>query len=377
MIIRPPIQGFKQSEQSARLRLIRTDRIGPVTFHQLVARYGSGEKAIESLPGLAAMGGGRGPLKVAPKAQAERELSALLKAGVKPLYHGTPDYPLRLSMIDDAPPILFARGHTHLLKKDCLGIVGTRNASAAGLNLVKALVPPLGGRDLVVASGLAKGIDAAAHKASLQHGTIACMAGGVDWIYPRQNSDLYHEIAERGCLISEMPMGTEPQARHFPRRNRLISGLSLGVLVIEATLRSGSLITARMAGEQGREVFAVPGSPLDPRSQGGNRLIRDGATLVESADDVLFVIDPLRRRPIAEPDYLPLFGTDRVPGDPTEEEIEGIRQLLSPTPTPIDDLIQLSGIGAGALQAALLALELAGQAERLPGGRVILLSPLS
>ena len=370
-----PIQDFKASERFARLTLIRTERVGPITFHQLIGRYGTAEKALAAIPALAAQGGAKKKLVVPSRTSVQRELDACAKAGIAVIFHGTPDYPTRLAAVDDAPPVLFAKGHTHLLRKDCLGVVGTRNASAAGLTLIKKLLPQIGKADLVIASGLAKGIDAAAHAASLETGTIACMAGGVDIIYPRQNTALYQAVVDQGCAISEMPLGTQPQARHFPRRNRLISGLSLGVLVIEATLRSGSLITARMAGEQGREVLAVPGSPLDPRAEGTNSLLQDGATLVQKADDVLNALNPLRYRPISEPDHLPLFDRMAPSVEPGEAEIERIRTLLSPTPVAVDELISLSDLPPGIVQASLLALELAGSAERLPGGRVMLTLP--
>ncbi|WP_308909547.1 DNA-processing protein DprA [Pseudokordiimonas caeni] len=364
---------LSESERLARLRLIRTDSIGPITWRHLIARFGSAETALEAVPDLAAKGGRKGPLRIPAKAEAEKELAALARFGAFPLFLGDSAYPALLAATEDAPPVLFAKGQVSLLARDAIGIVGTRNASAAGLKIAQMIAAGLGSAGLVVASGLARGIDAAAHAASLKGGTIACLAGGLDITYPRENAALQEKIGEEGLLVSEMPLGTEPQARHFPRRNRLISGLSLGILVVEAALRSGSLITARLAGEQGREVFAVPGSPLDPRAGGANQLLREGAILVETAADVLNEIESLRSRALRDPSGLPLF--DHAPPKAPETNSaarEKVKGLLSPSPTAMDDLIRLSGLPAGEVAALVLELELGGLAVRYPGGRVAL-----
>ncbi len=269
------------------LRLIRTENVGPVTFYQLLRRFGSAGAALEALPRLATRGGRQATLTICPRGAAERELADLDKAGVALVAWGEPDYPAALATLDDAPPLLQLRGRRALLRSRAIAVVGARNASANGRRIARELAADLGQHGFVVASGLARGIDAAAHLGSLPTGTVAVLGGGVDVVYPEENRELYEAIAENGVLVAEPPLGTVPQARHFPRRNRIISGLSLGIVVVEAAARSGSLITARFALDQGREVFAVPGSPLDPRCRGTNDLIRNGATLTETAEDVL------------------------------------------------------------------------------------------
>jgi len=364
---------LSEAERLARLRLIRTDSIGPITWRHLIARFGSARSALEAIPDLAAKGGRKAPLRPISQADAERELEALSRFGIVPLFLGEPAYPALLAATEDAPPVLLTKGHTQLLAKDSIGIVGTRNASAAGLKIAQMIAAGLSEAGVVTVSGLARGIDAAAHAASLKGGTIACIAGGMDITYPRENAALQERIAKEGLLVTEMPLGTEPQARHFPRRNRLISGLSLGTLVVEAALRSGSLITARLAGEQGREVFAVPGSPLDARAGGANQLLREGAVLVESAADILNELSSLRNRSMREPSGMPLF--EHAAKNPSLDAAsrQKVLDLLSPSPMPVDDLIRLSGLAAGAVAAALLELELAGLAVRYPGGRAALM----
>ena len=285
---------LSDSEKVARLRLSGTNRVGPITYRHLLARYGSAEKALEAIPELSARGGKQ--LKPPPKRHAEKELAALARFGGEALFLGDGNYPARLAAIDDAPPVLFAKGHTHLLEKDIIGMVGARNANAAGIKMTRDLAAGLAEAGIVIASGLARGIDTAAHAASLQTGTIACIAGGLDIVYPRENEQLQDAIAAQGLILTEASLATRPTARHFPKRNRLISGISLGIVVVQAAKRSGSLITARQAGEQGREVFAVPGSPLDPQSQGANLLIRQGAKLTQTAEDVLEELTALRAR---------------------------------------------------------------------------------
>ena len=362
------------AEKLARLRLIRTETVGPTTFRALIARYGSAVAALEAIPDLAARGGRRRPLRIPPKAAAEREMEAIAGFGAEALFLGDPAYPGLLAAIEDAPPVLLAKGAGHLLARPTLAIVGARNASSAGRRLSGDIARAVGGAGVTVISGLARGIDTAAHVASLDTGTIAAVAGGLDVIYPRENAELQTAIAERGLLVSDEPLGVQPQARHFPKRNRIISGLALGVLVVEAAQRSGSLITARLAAEQGREVFAVPGSPLDPRAKGTNVLIRQGATLVESAIDVLDVLGSLRP-PVAEP-AMDLFrhAAGEMPMDDrlTEDIRRQLRELLSPAPVAIDDLARDCDAPPGAILVAILELELAGQAERHPGGRISL-----
>ena len=265
---------------------------GPVTFYQLLARFGSAEAALAALPEVARRGGRARALSLFPRAAAERELQLLQAMGGQLVAWGEPDYPIALAALDDAPPLISIKGDVSLLTRNAFAVVGARNASANGRRFARDIALQLGQHGIVVVSGLARGIDAAAHEGAIASGTIAVLAGGIDQVYPEENRGLHEQIAERGVLIAELPVGTEPQARHFPRRNRIISGCSLGVLVVEAALRSGSLITARFALEQGRDVFAVPGSPLDPRCRGANDLIRNGAILCETVDDIVRELQP-------------------------------------------------------------------------------------
>jgi DNA processing protein len=355
------------------LRLIRSENVGPVTFYQLLARFGSAAAALEALPEIAQRGGRRRPLAIFPKVETERELAALARAGGRLVAWGEPDYPAALAAVEDAPPLLSLKGDGALLQRPTIAVVGARNASANGRRFARDIALQLGGRSLVVASGLARGIDAAAHQGALPTGTVAVLAGGIDTVYPEENRELQAAIAERGALLAEMPVGTEPQARHFPRRNRIISGLARGVLVVEAALRSGSLITARFALEQGREVFAVPGSPLDPRCRGCNDLIRRGATLTESAEDVLaqlagqFAVPVPPRSASAEPPAV-------TSGEMTAA-MGHVLERLSPTPVPIDELIRQCQMPPAIVTSVLIELELAGRLERQAGQRVALLQP--
>jgi DNA processing protein len=285
---------------------------------------------------------------------------------------GEPDYPARLRMIDDAPPLVALRGNAALMLEPMIAIVGSRNASAAGAKFASQVARGLGEAGFATVSGLARGIDAAAHRASLATGTVAVLAGGQDRIYPPEHVELLAQILEKGAAISEMPFGWEPRARDFPRRNRLISGLALGVVVIEAARRSGSLITARMAGEQGREVFAVPGSPLDPRCEGTNALLKQGATLVTETEDILAVLGPILGRTLDWPAEEPEHEMPSEAGEPAADERRRIVSLLGPTPVEIDDLIRLSGARAAVVRTVLLELEIAGKLERQAGGRVAL-----
>jgi DNA processing protein len=354
------------------LRLIRSDNVGPRTFRALVNHCGSARAALAALPDLARRGGASRPARVGTRRDAERELKTASSLGVALVALGEPDYPLRLEMIDDAPPLLAVRGNNAALALPMVGIVGARNASAAGMRFAERLARDLGAVGFAVVSGLARGIDGAAHRASLANGTVAVLAGGHDHIYPPEHGTLAEAILSEGALVSEMPMGWEPRARDFPRRNRLISGLAAGIVVVEAAKRSGSLITARMALEQGREVFAVPGSPLDPRAEGSNDLLKQGATLVTHADDVVTVLRPILGQPIEvslhEPEASATPGTE-----PDGSERSHIIALLGPTPVSIDDLVRLSGCSPTAVRVVLLELELAGRLERHGGAQVSLL----
>lgn len=353
------------------LRLIRSENVGPRTFRALVNHFGGARGALEALPELARRGGAARAIKVCGRDEAERELAAAKRVGATFLALCEPEYPRRLEMIDDAPPLLAVRGNITSLSRPMIAVVGSRNASAVGVKFTERLARDLAAAGLVVVSGLARGIDAAAHRAALSAGTVAVLAGGQDCVYPAEHTDLVDSMLGEGCAVSEMPFGWIPRGRDFPRRNRLISGLSVGVVVVEAARRSGSLITARRALEQGREVFAVPGSPLDPRAEGTNGLIKDGATLVRDAGDVTAVIEPILGRP------LPMREPEALPEDAGETSDAGasarVLALLGPTPVAIDDLIRLSGASAATVRITLLELDLAGRLARQAGGLVALM----
>lgn len=357
------------------LRLIRSENVGPRTFFRLMERFGTASAALAALPDLARRGGRSKPIQICPKAVAEREAENADRLGATMLAAIEPAYPRMLAAIDDAPPILYVLGNVSLLGRSHVAMVGARNASINGRNLARRMAADLGRGGMVVASGLARGIDTAAHEGSLAQGTVAVMAGGVDIIYPPENERLFGEIVAAGAVVSEMPPGTQPQASHFPRRNRIVSGISLGVVVIEASLKSGSLITARMAADQGREVFAVPGSPLDPRAHGPNDLIRHGAILTESASDVLNVLSDLFRRPLAEGKRTDFTGAPAA--IPDDEELARARHTivrsLGPTPVTVDSLIRECQLSPPVVSMILLELELAGRLERHPGHQVSLL----
>jgi DNA processing protein len=356
-------------DQVARLRLVRSDNIGPVTYFQLLARFGSAAAALAAIPDLAARGGGRAP-RLVSRAAVEREIEAVAKLGARYLFLGQGLYPPLLAELETAPPALIVKGHLSLLDKPAVAVVGARNASAAACRFARGLAQKLGEAGAVVVSGLARGIDTAAHDGALETGTIAVVAGGIEIFYPPENEARQRAIAERGLLVSEQPPGTEPRARHFPSRNRIIAGIAQGTVVVEAAPRSGSLITARLAAEAGREVMAVPGSPLDPRAQGCNQLIREGATLVQSADDVMEAISPLRLRPFRSPDRDYAAPAEGV--DVEDASRADVASLLNGTPVPIDELVRQSGIPPAVVQTILLELELAGRLERHAGGRVSL-----
>ena len=359
------------------LRLFRADNVGPATFRQLLDRFGSAEAALDALPALARRAIG-GPIRIPSLAEAEDEVEGLARLGGRFVALCEPAYPALLRHAAGPPPLLALVGGSAIDWDRAVGMVGARNASGAGQRMARILAEDLGRAGYAIVSGLARGIDAAAHRASLGTGTVAVLAGGADRIYPEENHGLAREIVEAGgALVTEMPLGWEPRARDFPRRNRLVAGLSLGVVVVEAARRSGSLITARLALEQDREVFAVPGSPLDPRAEGGNALIQQGARLVTSAADVLDglrVADPARRT-LFEPDWVPPAPTEPEPRrEPQSEEREALLTALSPTPIPIDALIAATGLSASAMQGLLLELDLAGRLE-WSAGQLVALRP--
>lgn len=351
------------------LRLIRSRRVGPATFHRLIAEHGSAMAALAALPGIAAAAGIAG-YETCPESVAAAELAAGRKAGARLIRCDSPLYPAALREIDGAPPILWVRGDPAWLSKDPVAVIGARNASSLGLRMARGMSAGLGEAGHTIVAGLARGIDTAAHNAALPTGTIAVMAGGVDVIYPAENVVLAAQIAEKGALVSEQPPGTEPQARHFPTRNRIVSGLSLAVVVIEAAHRSGTLITAKNALDQGREVMAVPGHPMDARASGCNQLIRDGAVLVRNSGDVCTALgreqDPVR---VAEAPASPAPRPDPVDAGEIEARI---LSRLSPSPSDENDVIRDLGLAASAASAAILSLELQGRLLRVPGGRLAL-----
>ncbi len=376
------------------LQLARTDGVGPITYRRLLRRYGSAAAALDALPSLARAGGRGQPLQLPPLAGLQREVERLAKLGGRLLFLDGPGYPPLLGLLEDAPPVLAVMGDPAVLNERAVALVGSRNASTNGQQFADGLAQELTEAGIVVVSGLARGIDAAAHLGALRTGrTIACVAGGLDMPYPPEHVDLQNRIARVGAVVAEAPLGTAPQSRHFPRRNRIIAGLSLGVVVVEAALRSGSLITARMAQESGREIFAVPGSPLDPRCRGTNDLLRQGAYLTESAADVLANLpdhpgrEGIARAPLfargPAPTRMPPAGFPEQPimwpesDAPPQERAQAHRivvELLSPSPTSVDVLLRRCQLSASAVMSALLDLELAGRVETLPGNRVALLS---
>ena len=354
---------FSETQRRDWLRLARTENVGPVTFDQLIRRFGTAGKVLAALPDLAQRGGRR--LTLATEAAVDTELADGAALGARLIASCEPAFPRALAALDPPPPLIWASGRVELLDRPCLAIVGARVASAAGQRFARGLAAELGQGGHVIVSGLARGIDAAAHEGAMDTGTVAVLGGGVDDIYPPEHGGLYHRIAETGCVVSESEPGRRAVARDFPRRNRIISGLSRAVVVVEAELRSGSLITARLAAEQGREVLAVPGSPLDPRAKGTNDLIRQGAAMCEGAEDVLRALEGLRG--FHEPDRS--YGADPAPepNDALRREVAG---LLSPTPVSRDEIVRATGAPAPAVFAALVELSLAGRCELLAGGMV-------
>ncbi len=359
------------ADRRDKLRLIRSANVGPVTYFQLMARFGTAAAALDAIPTLAIRGGGRAPY-IATVAQIDAEMRAVAKLGARYLFVGEGLYPPLLAELDTAPPVLIAKGIFTLLERPTVAIVGARNASAAACRFARELAHDLAGAGCLVVSGLARGIDTAAHQGSVDQATAGIIASGIDIAFPPENAALQDRVGRDGVLIAEQVPGREPLARHFPSRNRIIAGMAAGTVVIEAAPRSGSLITARLANEAGREVMAVPGSPIDPRAQGCNALIREGATLVQNAADVLEAIRPMN--------YLPggvRTSADRWRAGPIAAEVDdaarcAITNLLAPTPVAIDELVRQSGAHPAIVATILLELELAGRLNRHAGGRVSL-----
>lgn len=363
------------AEQLAKLRLARAEGVGPVTFRRLLSRFGNAQNAITNLPGLA-KSSGRAPVVFPSQADLDQELAQLHRIGGKLLLWDDPDYPALLKMLDSAPPALAMLGDPACLSIRSVAIVGGRNASSNGKRIAESLAISLAEAGICVVSGLARGVDSAAHRGALEKGrTVAAVAGGLDQPYPPENARLQEEIvAAGGLILAESPLGTKPLNRHFPRRNRIIAGLSIGVVVVEAARHSGSLITARLGLENGRELFAVPGSPLDPRTAGSNDLIRQGAHLTETIADILDNLPPEPSKPT--PNALPLFSlpTEQAEGPEPRKEASNstLLSLLSPEPMPIDLLVRELAQPVATVMAALLDLELDGKLEILPGNRVVL-----
>jgi len=351
----------------ARLRLIRTPTIGPITYGQLLARFGSASRALEAVPDLARRGGGKPPT-LATRGAIEREIAAVAALGARYLFREHSAYPPLLAAIESAPPVLVVKGDGGLTRRPAVAMVGARNASAAAIRLARQLAADLASEGIVVVSGLARGIDTAAHRGALDGGTIAVVAGGIDITYPPENAELQGMIGARGLLVAEHPPGFEPRAKHFPYRNRIIAGIAQGTVVVEAAPRSGSLITARYAGDYGRDVMAIPGSPLDPRAQGCNQLIRQGAILVQSAADIAESLGPIGGGPVASPPQA--YAPPPVDADASDADRRALIGLLGPV--PVDELVRLSHCPPAIVQTVLLELELAGRFERHAGGRVCL-----
>nr|WP_245198607.1 DNA-processing protein DprA [Sphingopyxis italica] len=353
----------------ARLRLIRTPHVGPVSWHQLMQRFGSGEAALEALPELV-LRGGAGKPRIAPAEMAEREIERVAALGARHIFSDEDDYSPMLREVEGAPPVVVVRGDAAMLRRPCVAIVGARNASAIACRFARQLAADLVARDVTVVSGLARGVDTAAHVGALGGSTVGVIASGIDVAFPPENAALQEKIASDQLLIAEQPPGTEPLARHFPSRNRIIAGVAHGTVVIEAAPKSGSLITARRAGDYGREVMAVPGSPLDPCAQGCNLLIREGATLIQTVDDVLEAVGPIDVRMVREP--VRPYTTAPAPMDASDGERRSLIDLLGPTPVAVDELVRQSGQAASTVQLLLLELELAGRVERHAGAKISL-----
>jgi DNA processing protein len=372
-----PVAELGEAERIACLRLIRSENVGPVTFRELINHYGSAQAALAAVPELSRRAGRT--IRLCTREAAEAELERARNAGARPLFTIEPGYPKALAVLDAPPPLLYVKGRSELLNRPIVAVVGSRQCSAAGSKLARHFAAELSRAGYVVASGLARGIDSVAHEAALYHGTIAVLAGGIDLVYPPENEALQAAIASRGCLITEMPFGVVPRAKDFPRRNRIISGIALGVLIVEAARRSGTLVTARFAAEQGRDVFAVPGHPLDPRAEGTNKLLKSGATLVTEPDDLLSALAPLTRPPNyhlrdeAEADFAPGIVTEPPP-PLSDHDRDRVVAALGPAPIDVDSLVRGTGLSIRAVQAALIELALAGRIERHGNGLLSLIT---
>lgn len=378
---RQPAEGNRLTDRQRLnwLRLIRTDNVGPATFRDLINRFGSAEAAIAALPSLAASGGSLRALNVCSAERAEAELDHAQNCGAHFVAIGEPDYPPMLRRMDAPPPLIAIRGDASVFSKPAVAVVGSRNASTNGMIFARKIANELGREGFAIISGLARGIDTAAHQGSLATGTVAVLAGGLDMPYPPENASLADTICDRGAILSEMPFGWEPRARDFPRRNRLVAGLCIGLVVVEAAQRSGSLISARLASEMGRLVFAVPGSPMDPRAAGTNGLLRDGATMVTSVQDILDELAPILEGKLPLPAPAPTEGAKESEPElaytspPPQDSRELVLEALSPTPVAIDDIARHTGLHPSQLMMILLELDLAGRLERHVGGAVSLL----
>lgn len=367
-----PVAVLNDEERLACLRLIRSENVGPVAFRELINHFGGAARALDALPRMARRANRGRTIRICPRDDAEAELEAARRTGATPIFTIEPGYPAHMAVIDAPPPLLYVKGRAELLNKPAIGIVGSRQASAAGIRLARMFASDLAALGFVIVSGLARGIDGAAHEASLATGTIAVIAGGPDNVYPPEHAALQSRIAEDGALITEQPPGFIPRAKDFPRRNRLISAQSLGVIVVEAAKRSGTLVTARFAAEQGREVFAVPGHPLDPRAEGTNDLIKQGAILATSAQDVSDVVRPMLARPQAfddEPTPQPRDAAStprdtRPPDELSEEAARAVLDVLGPHPVDLDEIARATGLPIRDVRVALLELDLQGLIER-------------
>jgi DNA processing protein len=372
-----PAKGVRLTDEQRRawLRLIRSERVGPATFRTLINQFGTATAALAALPDLARRGGAKGGGSIVSESQADAEMRAAERVGARFVGMGEPDYPPWLRQADQPPPLIAVRGAAAPLARPGVAIVGSRNASIVGQKIAGQLARDLGAAGFTIISGLARGIDAAAHKAALDTGTVAVFAGGVDVVYPAENEDLFAMILDAGgCAISEMPMGLEPQGRDFPRRNRIIAGASVGTIVVEAAKRSGSLITARLALEQNREIMAVPGSPLDPRAGGTNVLLKQGARIVTEAKDVIEALSPLLDHMPEDPGLIGEAEADAPPpAEPDNSDRGRVMEGLGPVPTEIDEIIRHTGVPARTVRVILLELDLAGRLEHHPGNRVSLI----
>lgn len=368
-----PVAVLGEAERLACLRLIRSENVGPVTFRELINHFGGAEAALSALPELSHRGGRR--IRLCTREEAEAEIERAERAGAKILFTIEPGYPAALAALDAPPPLLYVKGNAGLLNRPILAVVGSRQCSAAGSKLARHFAAELGRAGYVVASGLARGIDAVAHEAALGEGTVAILAGGIDVVYPPENAALQQAIAERGCLVTEMPLGFVPRAKDFPRRNRIISGIALGVLIIEAARRSGTLVTARFAAEQGREVFAVPGHPLDPRAEGTNKLLKSGATLVTEPEDLIAALTPLTHGPGPSPrdEEEPRSPPCPPPARLSDSERDRVIAALGPAPVDVDTLVRGTGLAIHSVQIALIELALAGRIARHGNGLVSLM----